>query len=195
MGTLEEVQEPSLSGQNEGEVKRRAFTLVEILIAMAVLVILAAGVFFSVQNTRNRARNASILAAARTLAADQVTPLVGKFDLEHRYGGANNVKFFNGQLARNLQRGPTGNIYSYRNPVSLSSEVVARGTPGEPAPAIYITNRNNYTYERVGRNEKRLEQIQGSIIIWMSNSSPDFEVYYIDTDGQRSDFRWTASGP
>ncbi|MCA9796384.1 MAG: prepilin-type N-terminal cleavage/methylation domain-containing protein [Candidatus Eremiobacteraeota bacterium] len=175
--------------------RRGGFTLIEILVAMAVLVILAVGVFFSVQNTRNRARNTAILSATRTLAADQVAPLVGKFDSEHRYGGANNPKFFNGQLARNLQRGPTGNVYGYRNPVSLSSEVVSRGAPSDPPPAIYITNRPNFTYDRVVLTQKRSERVQGTIIIWMSNSSPDIEVFYLDTEGERSDFRWTASGP
>ncbi len=173
--------------------KRRGFTLIELMVAIVVLGILVAGVAFSVQNARSRAQDTAILSAARTIAAEDLSPLVGQFEQRRRFGGGANPRFLNGQLALNLMDGPAANVYNYRNPASGSGRIRPRGGTGRPAPAVFMTNRPNFRYENVGRRARRLERLTGTIVIWMSNRSPDIEVYYVDTRGRVSDFRWSGA--
>lgn len=174
-------------------VKRpKGFTLIELLIAVAIFGVLAAalGIYFA--RARQRAQNTAILSAARTIAVEQVVPYVSKHTQKERFGNPNRTKFLNGRIYQAIRKGSLDNTYNYRNPVSGNARIIARGgVRRRNPPAVYITNKNRFLYERIGKRKGLLEDIAGTIIIYMSNSRAEMQVYYVDAEGRLSEFLWT----
>ncbi len=169
--------------------KQRGFTLVEVLVAVGIFAILAVAVGVYVRGARQRAQNTAILSAARTIAADHVVPLVSEFPQEVRWGGLRREKFLNARLYNDLRSTDLNNVYNYANPVSGNKAIIGRGgVQRKNPPAVYITNRNGFRYERIGTRRSLLKDIAGTIIIWMSRSDPAIEVFYIDAQGRRSEY-------
>lgn len=170
----------------------RGFTLVEVLVALGIFAVLAVGVGLYVRGARQRAQDTAILSATRTIATDHVVPLVSKFPPDARWGGVRRTQFLNARLYEELRRTDLNNVYNYANPVSGSKAIVGRGAiQRDNPPAVYLTNRVNFRYEAIGGRRNLLRDIAGTIIIWMSNSDPAVEVFYIDSGGTRSDYLLT----
>lgn len=170
----------------------RGFTLVELAIAITIFGILAAALSVYFARARQKAQNTAILSAARTIALEQIVPEISKFPQNRRFGNPNRNRFLNGAIFQKLKKTNLTNTYGYNNPVNGSGRIIARGgVRRRNPPAVYITNKRNFLYERIGNRRRLLKDIAGTIIIWMSNSRPEIEVFYVDTDGRRSEFLWT----
>lgn len=172
---------------------RRGFTLLELFTVFAVVSALAVMIYITITIALKRANNAAIYSAARTIALDQVAPLIEKYQNDEHWGGRNNKKFLNGQLNLNLSDRGLSNVYGYKNPVSNSEEVLVRGgVPGASrGPAVFVTRQQRYRYDKLQPNRAERE-LKGSVVVVTSNNWPEIEVYYIDVDGNRSEFLWQA---
>lgn len=168
----------------------RAFSLVELMVALGIFAILAALVTLNSTRARNKAKNTAILSAARTVALDHVAPNMANFPQNRRWGGSRKTNFLNGYLNQALRRPGRTNVYNYKNPVSGSERIRLGGSPGNPAAAILLTNRRRFRYENLATRSRLLKRSAGLIIVWMSRRDPAVEVFYVDTSGKLSDFHW-----
>jgi prepilin-type N-terminal cleavage/methylation domain-containing protein len=171
--------------------KSRGFSIIELLIAVAIFVILSAVITISSARARDKAKNAAIAGAARTLAVDQVAPYVSDHPGKLRWGGAKRERFLNGRINLALTRPGRSNVYNYKNPATGSERIRVGGNAGSPAAAVLITNRKKYRYDQVVKRASLLKRSKGLIVLWMSRAEPGVEVYYIDMLGRVSDFHWT----
>jgi competence protein ComGC len=94
--------------------RRIAFTLVEILVVLGIIILLIGIVSFSLVRAKERAKDTAVLSAARTVATDYVIPQTGNFDLSHRWGANYDSNYLNGKLEKLLENVPYDNIYTLR---------------------------------------------------------------------------------
>lgn len=171
--------------------KNRGFSLIELMIAISIFAILSAVVTISSARARDKAHNAAIAGAAKTIAIDQVAPYITEHNGKLRWGGSRNPKFLNGRIYQALNRPGRSNYYNYKNPASGSERIRVGGNAGNPAAAVLITNRRKWKYDQISGRKNLLKRSKGLVVLWMARNDPTVEVYYIDMLGRVSEFHWT----
>ena len=101
------------------------------------------------------------------------------------------MDYLNHKLESILENTPYDNVYRHRNPYSKSTVVL--NWPSVPSefenPAIYITNKNKYSYDKIS---EVIEELRGSVIVWMENKESNVDIFYLDVDGNKFSSRLSA---
>ncbi|HEC77909.1 MAG TPA: type II secretion system protein [candidate division WOR-3 bacterium] len=187
------IKKESCTGGVEMKIKRKqkknGFTMVEILVVVAIIGILSSLVTWNVSNSIKRAREAQLKVMMRNLA-DDLLSYAPEYDLKHRWGKNYDERYLNGKLEKLWENKPFDNVFNHKNPFSFSKVVLNwRSVPGYlKNPAIFITNNRRYSYDRIPPN-RVMKRLKGSLVVWMRNKYSRVEVYYVNMDGKKSHYK------
>jgi len=173
--------------QSQGRLNNKGFTLIEIMIVVAIIGILSAIAIAPIYGKIDKAKEAKIMAMIPPIK-NEVNVCASDYDLQHRWGSTNyDIRYLNGRLETELENKAYNNYYNYQNPFSKSKVILNYGSipSGYKNPAVYITNKSQYSYNAL-KPATITPNLKGSIVVYMNNNVNYVDVYYINEAGKKS---------
>jgi prepilin-type N-terminal cleavage/methylation domain-containing protein len=169
----------------------RGLTIIELMVAIAVVGILSTTATFSYAIYRDRARESNLKGLVHNLQVELLVH-INDFDLKHRWGKNYDKAYLNGYVESSWENVPYDNRMGHRNPFSRSKAVLSATsvpTSGKlTQPAIFITNRTTYALKNL-KPTTVVAALKGSLVVYLNNNIKTVELYYFDLAGRPSALR------
>lgn len=179
-----------------GDERRRqtpvGFTIVELMIVIAIIAVLSTIAVLTISSTINRAEEARLKVLAKNLTED-VHAVVNDHDAYHRYRDEHDEGYLNHRLESIWENVPYDNVFGHRNPYSASKVILNWSSVPSTLkyPAVFITSNDNYSYASISAATGQ-DELRGTVIVWMKDGESRVDIFYIGVDGKKSSLRYYA---